>query len=93
MNYLLPYPDLVRGLADASAVGRRPVGLHKLPQFLAGLSTMVSRYYSRVRILREPLPHTVAKTLARLLLLKVQEFNIDKLLAVAVYFLKIIPIF
>eukprot|EP00088_Acartia_fossae_P030056 TRINITY_DN3099_c0_g1_i8.p1 TRINITY_DN3099_c0_g1~~TRINITY_DN3099_c0_g1_i8.p1 ORF type:complete len:380 (+),score=32.00 TRINITY_DN3099_c0_g1_i8:38-1177(+) len=61
--YILPYTDV---LQEAVHMGK----LHKLPLHLIGLSNCLSRYYSRVKILRDPLPSLVPTLHARIQFIK-----------------------
>jgi len=70
--HLMDFSGLVKSMSCCVAKGELRV--HKLAQFLVDLSGSFSRYYSRVRVLREPLPQLVPTLFARIhLLLAVEE--------------------
>ncbi|XP_023326869.1 DALR anticodon-binding domain-containing protein 3-like isoform X1 [Eurytemora carolleeae] len=50
--YLLPYPDLLEEVVQQHTV-------HRIPLHLIGLSKCLSRYYSRVKVLKDPLPQLI----------------------------------
>ena len=75
-NYLLPYQDL---LQETVGPLRK---LHGLPLHLAGLSKSLSRYYSRVKILRDPLPNLIPVIHARIRFLEVIQAHICSSLAI-----------
>ena len=66
-HFLQRYEDVV--LSCMPLVGGA-AQLHLLPQLLHDLSKVFSRYYNRVRILREPLPSLLPTTFARIHLLR-----------------------
>lgn len=61
--YLLPYLDIMKDVVQHQAV-------HRIPLHLVGLSKCLSRYYSRVKVLRDPLPKLIPVIHARILFLK-----------------------
>jgi len=61
--YILPYKDVL----EEAAVDFK---LHRIPLHLIGLSNCLSRYYSRVKILRDPLPKLIPVIHARIQFLK-----------------------
>jgi len=50
--YILPYPDILEDAVNN-------LKLHRITIHLIGLSNCLSRYYSRVKILRDPLPKLI----------------------------------
>eukprot|EP00090_Calanus_glacialis_P024834 TRINITY_DN38551_c0_g1_i1.p1 TRINITY_DN38551_c0_g1~~TRINITY_DN38551_c0_g1_i1.p1 ORF type:complete len:386 (-),score=87.96 TRINITY_DN38551_c0_g1_i1:24-1181(-) len=62
-NFLLPYCDILEECA-------RTLSFHKLVNFLLSLATTYSRYYNRVKTLKDPLPHLVPIVHARVFLIK-----------------------
>jgi len=62
-NFLLPYQDLLEECVSTLSV-------HKLVQFLVSLASTYSRYYNKVKVLKEPLPHLVPVIHARVRLIK-----------------------
>lgn len=78
--HLMEFSDLIKSISCCLAKGEMRV--HKLCQFLVGLAGTFSRYYSRVRVLREPLPQLLPTLFARIHLLKAVEEVIEKALAI-----------
>ena len=62
-NFLLSYQDVV---ADCSS----SLSVHKLVTFLCSLATTFSRYYNRVKILKDPLPHLIPAVHAKICFVK-----------------------
>eukprot|EP00092_Neocalanus_flemingeri_P033317 GFUD01036232.1.p1 GENE.GFUD01036232.1~~GFUD01036232.1.p1 ORF type:complete len:388 (+),score=109.05 GFUD01036232.1:1232-2395(+) len=62
-NFLLPYGDILTECA-------RSLSFHKLVNFLVSLASTYSRYYNRVKTLKDPLPHLVPIIHARVCLIK-----------------------
>jgi len=62
-NFLLPYQDLLEECVSTLSV-------HKLVQFLISLASTYSRYYNKVKVLKEPLPHLVPVIHARVRLIR-----------------------
>ena len=77
-NFLLPFSDVLLDCVASSS-------LHKLVLFLVGLSNTFSRYFSRVKILREPLPHLIPTLHARICLVH----HLDRLLVNALNILNL----
>jgi len=61
-NFLMPYCDILEECA-------RTLSFHKLVNFLLSLATTYSRYYNRVKTLKDPLPHLVPVVHARVFLI------------------------
>jgi len=61
-NFLLPYCDILEECA-------RTLSFHKLVNFLLSLATTYSRYYNRVKTLKDPLPHLIPIVHARVFLI------------------------
>jgi len=71
--YILPYKDV---LQDAGVNGK----LHRIPIHLIGLSNCLSRYYSRVKVLRDPLPSTLPTMHTRIRFLQhIRDIIVDGL--------------
>ena len=62
-TFLLSYQDVVFECSESLSV-------HKLVTFLYSLATTFSRYYNRVKILKDPLPHLVPAVHARVFFVK-----------------------
>jgi arginyl-tRNA synthetase len=62
--------------------------LNKICQTATGLAKAFSRYYNRVRVLREPLPHLLPAVFARLTFLSVIKRTFEQLF----HLLDIVPI-
>jgi len=62
-NFLLPYCDIIEDCA-------RTKSFHKLVNFLVSLAGTYSRYYNRVKTLKDPLQHLVPVIHARVCLLE-----------------------
>jgi len=62
-TFLLSFPDVV---TDCS----RALSLHKLVTFLCGFANTFSRYYNRVKILKDPLPHLIPAVHAKIFLVE-----------------------
>ena len=62
-NFLLSYQDVVRDCSSSLSV-------HKLVTFLCSLATSFSRYYNRVKILKDPLPHLIPAVHAKICFVK-----------------------
>jgi len=62
-NFLLPYCDVLSECV-------RSLSFHKLVNFLVSLASTYSRYYNRVKTLKDPLPHLVPIIHARVCLIK-----------------------
>ena len=62
-NFLLSYQDVV---TDCS----KSLSVHKLVTFLSSLASTFSRYYNRVKILKDPLPHLTPAVHAKIYFVK-----------------------
>ena len=62
-NFLIPYHDLIDECVST-------LRIHKLVQFLVSMACAYSRYYNKVKLLKEPLPHLVPVLHARIWLIK-----------------------
>jgi len=62
-NFILPFPDV---LLECS----RLLSFHKLVNFLVNMASVYSRYYNRIKTLKDPLPHLVPVIHARIYFLK-----------------------
>ena len=62
-NFLLSYQDVV---TDCS----KSLSVHKLVTFLCSLASTFSRYYNRVKILKDPLPHLTPAVHAKIYFVK-----------------------
>ena len=73
-NFLLSYQDVV---TDCS----RSLSVHKLVTFLCSLAATFSRYYNRVKILKDPLPHLIPAVHAKICFVKEISSVVIKALA------------
>ena len=62
-NFVLVYPDVLRECAQA-------LSLHKLVSLLCNFASIFSRYFSRVKVLKDPLPHLIQSVHAKVFLVK-----------------------
>ena len=62
-NFLLLYPDILRECAHS-------LSLHKLVSLLCNFASIFSRYFSRVKVLKDPLPHLIQSVHAKIFLVK-----------------------
>jgi len=65
-NFLLTYSDIIEECVSTFSI-------HKLVQFLVSLASTYSRYYNKVKLLKEPLPHLIPVIHARVKL--IEEVN------------------
>ena len=63
LTFLLSYQDVVTDCSNSLSV-------HKLLAFLCSLASTFSRYYNRVKILKDPLPHLIPAVHAKIYFLK-----------------------
>jgi len=80
-NFLLPYCDV---LSDCA----KNLSFHKLVNFLVGLAGSYSRYYNRVKTLKDPLPHLLPAIHAKVCLLE----EINKLFDAGLHILNLKPL-
>ena len=62
-NYVLFYPEVLRECAQT-------LSLHKLVSLLCHFASIFSRYFSRVKVLKDPLPHLIPSVHAKIFLVK-----------------------
>ena len=62
-NFVLVYPDVLRECAQS-------LSLHKLVSLLCNFASIFSRYFSRVKVLKDPLPHLIPSVHAKVFLVK-----------------------
>jgi len=74
-NFILPFPDV---LLECS----RLLSFHKLVNFLVNMASVYSRYYNRIKTLKDPLPHLVPVIHARIYFLKEVNKVFDKSLMI-----------
>jgi len=74
-NFLIPYHDLIEECIST-------LRIHKLVQFLVNLASTYSRYYNKVKLLKEPLPHLVPILHARIWLIKEVNKVFDEALSI-----------
>lgn len=74
-DYILQYPSMLKSVVEESCHGN--IRLHKIVYFLTGLSKIYSRYYNRVRVLRDPIDHLLPTIFARIGLLNVVKILMD----------------
>lgn len=79
-TYILGYPEVIHSSVSDMFKGRMS-GI-KLCQFLLGISNVMSRYYNRVKILRDPTPALKKIMFARLYLLKAVQMTVKHALAI-----------
>jgi len=78
-NFVLPFADVVRSTVDEDT--KSHFRTHKICQSAAAMANAFSRYYNRVRILREPLAHLLPTTFARLAFLKCVRATFQQMFA------------
>ena len=62
-NFVLLYPDILRECAQS-------LSLHKLVSLLCNFASIFSRYFSRVKVLKDPLPHLIPSVHAKVFFVK-----------------------
>lgn len=75
INFILLYQETIASITQEDHKGI--FRLNKVCQLLVGLAKAFSRYYNRVRILREPLSHFLPTIFARMNLLKAILMTFD----------------
>ena len=77
-NFVLLYPDVLRECAQS-------LSLHKLVSLLCNFASIFSRYFSRVKVLKDPLPHLIQGV-------HVKVFLVKHLITITIKLLKILNI-
>ena len=76
-NLLLPFAETVQSIVKEDSFGN--FRTNKVCQVALALTNAFSRYYNRVRILREPLPHFLPTIFARLAFLNCVRITFEQI--------------
>jgi len=68
-HFVLPYADYIESFADRQVTADKLQNVNKICSLLLGSANCFSKYYRRVRILRDPQPHLLTVMYARLYLI------------------------
>lgn len=83
-DFILQYQSMLESTVESQD---EIIRLHKIPHFLTGLSKIYSRYYNRVRVLRDPIDHLLPTIFARIEFLNVIKIIMDH----AFFILNVVP--